>query len=253
MRSPISRRTFAGTIALTTIAGCLTSEPSEDGEDEEEADGSDGSNGEGSNQSNEWESSPEAEDVTFESTDGTRIEGAVYGDSDCGVVLTPQINRDRESWEEYAQYLADEGYLAVAINEDEDDRPGSVLGATRYLTEERDARRVVLLGASSGGEASVIANARAEIDAVAGVVALSPGGGTDYASDLRGRKLFVVAEDDDERFVQTTREIHERAPEPKELQVYSGSEHGQELFETDHREDLQERTVALVDAACRDD
>lgn len=248
MRTLLSRRAVIGSVgAALSVAGCLdSSDPS-------------GSTGEQANDSTEDQAneanaseagSSETEEVTFQSTADTEIEGTVYGSSDCGVVLTPQINLDRESWEEQARRFVENDYLALAIDEDEDNRPESVLGAARYLTEDRDLQRIVLIGASSGGEASVVANARADTDAVAGVVALSPGGGTESAADLQGQKLFVVAEDDDERFVQTTEELHERAPEPKQLRMYSGSEHGQSLFDGDHQEDLLERILTLVASAC---
>lgn len=258
VKEVLSRRGFLGTAGLSlslTLAGCLDSSDSSDSTDSPEgssdASGENSTNASGSANESDRTDASEPGDVTFESTTGTELEGTIYGEGRCGVVLTPQINLDRESWSEQARRLADEGYSALAIDEDEDDRPGSILGAVRHLTEERGTERIVLVDASSGGEASVVANARAETDAVAGVVAISPGGGADRAADLRGRKLFVVAEDD-ERFVRTTEELHEQAPEPKELRTYSGDEHGQGLFETEHGGDLLGRILALVDAACEE-
>ena len=261
MKRALSRRTFVGTIGvLFTLAGCLNSsesagEESPDSSGDGSSDASepteeDSAEEEPAEEESEGSDASEPEDVTFESTAGTTVEGTIYGEGGCGVVLTPQINLDRESWTEQARQLADDGYLALAIDEDEDNRPESVLGAVDYLMGERETERIVLIGASSGGEASVVANARAETDAVTGIVAISPGGGTERASDLQGRKLFVVAEDDDERFVRTTEELHEQASDPKELRIYSGSEHGQDLFETEHGEDLLEGIVTLVEEAC---
>lgn len=252
-------------LGIIGTAGCLEDEsPEESGGDEEEtstdANAADGENmsDEGDTTDVEDEASEETDtpdedgpqDMSFQSTNGVELMGTIYGDGECAIVLTPQINRERGSWEPQATQLADKEYITFAIDVDEDDRPASILGAVQYLQAEHEINRVILIGASIGGEASVIANAHTESDTVRGVVAISPGGGTDYAADLTGQKLFVVAEEDEERFIETTETLHETAPEPKELQIYSGDAHGQGLFETEHSDDLFQRIVNLVEEAC---
>lgn len=187
-------------------------------------------------------------DVTFQSTAGTEVAATRYGDGDCGVVLVPQINLDRGSWKPQASALAERGYLALAIDEDPENRWQSALGAAQYLRSEAGVSRVVLIGASSGGEAVVRATANAELS-IAGVVTLSAGGGADVAGELEGEKLFVVSEDDDDRFVRVARKLHDGASEPKTLKVYAGSAHGQGIFES-HGDDLRNRLYGLVDRAC---
>lgn len=190
------------------------------------------------------------ETVTFQSTADTRVTGTVYGGSACGAVMVPQINLDRESWRPQAERLARMGHTALAIDEDPDNRAESALGALRYLRQEEGVERVLFVGASSGGEAVVRANARATSGVVQGVVTLSAGGGTEAAEQLRGQKLFVVSENDDERFVRVAKQLHENAPDPKELQIYSGSAHGQGLFETKHADNLLNRLFGIVEDVC---
>lgn len=188
--------------------------------------------------------------VTFTSRAGTDVTGTLYGTGNCAIVLVPQINLDRESWRPQAERLADAGHLALAIDEDEENRAASVLGAVDYLRSERSVTRVVLMGASTGGEAVVVANATADDGAVDGVIALSAAGGADRAADLQGRKLFVVALGDEDRFVQTARELHENAPDPERLITYDGSAHGQGLFDSTHGEDLWTEISGLVESVC---
>lgn len=190
------------------------------------------------------------ETVSFDAPHGTTIDGSLYGDGDCGIVLVPQINLDRGSWSEQANTLTEEGYLVLAIDEDPDDRVNSILGAVDYLTDEHSITQSVLIGASSGGEAVVKANATAPNRPIAGTVAISPGGGADQAADLQGRLLFAVSRGDDSRFVETTRQLHQNAPDPKELAEYDGSAHGQDIFDTDHGDDLMERITNLLSSAC---
>lgn len=192
------------------------------------------------------------ETVQFQSTAGTEVTGSLYGGRDgaCGVVLVPQINLDRGSWQPQAERLAGIGHLVLAIDEDPNNRAESARGALKYLRRTVGVDRILLVGASSGGEAVVRADARAETGTVQGLVTLSAAGGVDVAEDLQGRKLFVVSENDDDRFVRTAKQLHEKAPEPKALKIYSGSAHGQGIFDTTHGDDLADRLFGLVEDVC---
>jgi dienelactone hydrolase len=164
-------------------------------------------------------------------------------------VLVPQINTDRGSWRPQAEAIAGMGHLALAIDEDTDDRAASVRGAIAYLRGAGGVSTVVLVGASTGGEAVVVADATAGAP-VDGTVTLSAAGGADRASDLRGRTLFVVSEDEEDRFVRVARELHQGAPEPTDLVVYDGSAHGQGLFASGHDEALRDRLRTLLSEVC---
>lgn len=250
--------TSGSLLGAIAVAGCLQDDGDEDGETtttiegttaEETGDGDDGTT-----QADETTEETTVGDrpavVTFDAPHGATIEGTLYGRGDCGVVLVPQINLDRGSWEGDAKRLADQEYLVLAIDEDPDDRPSSVRGAIRYLREQHDVSSLVLIGASSGAEAAVIANANSDKEEVDGTIALSPGGGEEYASELQGSTLFVVSEGDDERFVRVTKELHNNAPHPSELITYPGSAHGQGILESEHGEDLRTRIVEFVQSAC---
>lgn len=246
------RRFLAATAAVggaLGVAGCL-GEESGNGTG---GNGSGGGSGAGGNATGTPAPTPtgdgEPVDISFEAPHGATIEATAYGDGDCGVVLVPQVNQDRGSWQHQAMALADMGHLALAIDEDPDDRPSSVRGAIRYLREEVGVSTVVLVGASSGGEAVVVANA--ETDAtVDGTVTLSAAGGAGRASELQGRTLFVVATGDEARFVATARELHEKAPEPTELVEYDGSAHGQGLFDSAAGDDLRGRLESFLSDVC---
>ena len=198
-------------------------------------------------------SEPES-DVTIEidAEDGEAtdsIEGLTYGSDDapCGIVFVPQINLNRTSWKTQAEALTGDDRFGLAIDPDEN-RSRAIRGSLEYLRTTVGVEHVVLVGASVGGEAAVVA-AAADGD-VDGVVALSPGGGTERASDMSARSLFVVAEGDDDRFVETARTLHENAPEPTRLEVLSGDDHGQRLFETDRGDELETWTDDLIETAC---
>lgn len=186
--------------------------------------------------------------VSFESSAGTTVEGTLYGSGSCGVVLVPQINMDRESWAPQAERLAERGWVALAIDEGEK-RVAAVRAAVGFLIDERGLDKVVVMGASTGGEAAVVAAAK-EGDRVDGVVSLSAAGGAKYASELTGRKLFVASKNDEDRFVRIAKQLHEKAPDPKRLELYAGSAHGQGLFESSHKEELWTAVLDLVETVC---
>ncbi|MBX0324314.1 alpha/beta hydrolase [Halomicroarcula sp. F13] len=187
-------------------------------------------------------------DVSFDTSGGATVEGTLYGAGDCGVVLVPQINLDRESWRPQAERLASNGWLALAIDEGEQ-RVAAVRAAVEFLRSERAVSSVVLVGASTGGAA--IVGAAAEIpDRVDGVVTLSAAGGAERAGALTGQKLFVVSEGDEQRFVDIATRLHDDASDPKRLLTFDGAAHGQRLFESEHSAAVWSAMFDLLGDAC---
>lgn len=262
--SPRRRRFLSRTVVVASAlatAGCLTDAPgdSDDGESTTTAAGADGNTTVNSGTTGETSGSTDTGDstterpptVSFEAPHGATIEATSYGSGECGVVLVPQSNLDRGSWQPQAEMVAEMGQLALAIDEDPDDRAASVRGAIQYLRQQQSVSSIVLVGASTGGEAVVVANA--ETDAtIDGTITLSAAGGADRASALRGRSLFVVSEGDEDRFVRIARELQQGAPEPTELVEYGGDAHGQGLFDSEHGGGLRNRVRTFTAEACTD-
>lgn len=126
------------------------------------------------------------EAVSFRASDGVRIAGRLFGDGPFGVVLGHSIDGDGTEWWNFAEVIADAGHAALAIDFrgycpggdagcSEDGSTGEawrdLLAGATFL-RERGVRDVVLIGASMGGTASVLAAANAR-PGVAGVITLS--------------------------------------------------------------------------------
>lgn len=191
---------------------------------------------------------PVPDDVVFSKPGGGEVSATVYGSGDCGVVLVPQDDMGRQSWDRYARALGASGYRAVAIDEGEERRAAGVAAAVRYLGDELAVETVVVVGASVGGEAAVRASAE-NPDVVDGLVAISPAGGADRAGELTMPTLVVVSEGDDGQFVTTAEELADGADEA-ELVTYDGEAHGQHLLDSPHADDLRSRIDEFVATVC---
>jgi len=188
-------------------------------------------------------------DVVFSKPGGGEVAGTMYGGGDCAVVLVPQVDMDRQSWDQYGKHLAERGYRALAIDEGEDRKAAGVEGAVRFLRNTVGVTTVIVVGASTGGEAAV----RAAVDrpeSVDGVVTISAAGGQDVAGQLTMPTLFVVSEADAQRFVTTAEALVDGAPGETELITLEGDAHGQHLFQSPHAEMLRTRIDRFVEAVC---
>ncbi len=102
--------------------------------------------------------------------------------------------------------------------------------------------RIILVGHSFGG--AVVITAGAESEAVIGVAALSSQSyGTDAAGRLSPRPLFLGHGTADEVLSdRCSRDIYQRAKEPKRLALYPGCRHGLDQC----REDLDRDLLAWI-------
>jgi pimeloyl-ACP methyl ester carboxylesterase len=120
--------------------------------------------------------------VRFDDGDGGSIAGVLVGDGPVGVVLSHEMNADACNWLPYGVVLADKGYRVLAI-----DLPGfgasatssssarvgpAVLAAAAYLAQQ-GSTGIVLMGASLGGTASIVAAGDPGTTPIKGVVTLS--------------------------------------------------------------------------------
>lgn len=191
-------------------------------------------------------------DVVFSKPGGGEVAATLYGEGDCGVVLVPQIDMDRQSWDRYARRLADAGYRAIAIDEGESRKAAGVAAAVDYLRNEVGVESVVVIGASSGGAAAVRAAAD-DPDAVDGLVTLSAAGGADVADQLEPPAMFVVATGDAEEYVTTAETLAAAVPGEGDLVTYEGDAHGQALLESPHADAIRSRIGVFLEEVCGSD
>jgi pimeloyl-ACP methyl ester carboxylesterase len=193
----------------------------------------------------------QTEVVQFHSPKDGLVRGVVVGRGQVGVVLAHQAGGSLCQWLRYANRLRDEGREVLAFTFVGADKPGEVNAAAAELAR-RGLARTLLIGASMGGTAALVAASGAG-PGVVGVASLSgPAFYEDMNADSAVRKLsipalFMVAEDDSQ-FVVSARNLYAAcASAQKQLEVRPGSDHGVDLVGTGGPNDqLLEQWIAKV-------
>lgn len=210
------RAAVVAIMALLVVSGCGTSGPNE---------------------------ARRGDPIRFTSDDGVELAGELRGDGDVGVVLAHMFPTDRTSWSSFATDLADRGFRTLTFDfrgygdsEGERDIPEiwrDVVAAVRALREE-GATRVVVVGASMGGTAVLLAAVQEPVDAVVTLSAPSTFMGLTAPPEILAGvsvpKLFVAA-DGDGTAAQTAQMFYAQSPPPKRVEIVTGTEHGTDLLE----------------------
>jgi pimeloyl-ACP methyl ester carboxylesterase len=192
-----------------------------------------------------------SEAVTFESSDGVRLEGRLFGDGTSAVVLSHMRPADQSSWYPFAERLADDGYLVLTYNfrgycpggdagcSDGEPDVGQlwrdVLGAIDFVTD-RGATSVSLVGASMGGTASLVAAAQGGDDVQAVVTLSAPASIEGLVADgptlsrITAGKLYIAGVGDASA-ARDAETLWAQSPPPKGgLQIVPADEHGTDLL-----------------------
>ena len=198
--------------------------------------------------------------ISFPTSDGGLVYADQYGKGDRGVVLAHGGRFNKESWGKQALLLAGAGFLVLAIDfrgegqsrggmqglSPDEGRQLDVLAAVQYL-RKTGAKSVSVVGASMGGDYAAEA-AEAEPAEIDRLVLLASGAYTPLIR-MKGRKLFILARDDenaDGPRLPRIREQYEKASEPKDMVILDGSAHAQFIFQTNQGERLMSEILRFL-------
>jgi pimeloyl-ACP methyl ester carboxylesterase len=188
--------------------------------------------------------------VSFRSTDGVRLSGRLFGHGSVGVVLSHMLPADQTSWWDFASDLADRGYTALTYDfrgycpgGDAGCSGGSrdisaiwqdVLGA---VDEVRSAGTtgVVLIGASMGGTASLVAASKPGADVQAVITLSAPTSIEGLVADaetlatVTAAKLFIAG-NGDAQAADAAETLFDSSPQPKRVDILTSTDHGTDLL-----------------------
>lgn len=195
--------------------------------------------------------------ATFQSEDGITLGGTLYGSGRVGVVLSHMFPTDQTSWGGLAQKMADLGYLVLTYDfrgygqsggQVQIDQIDKDLRAAVAFIRQQGAEKVVLMGASMGGTATV--KIAAEDPGIAAVVVWSSPlafrGLTAELSEAAAftmPALFLGAEADP--VTADTQRMSEAAPNA-ELFIYGGDSHGTFALEIPQGTEVETKLLSFI-------
>lgn len=184
---------------------------------------------------------------TKTNTGNAAVTGHLYGSGDIAIIFSNMDTNDQNEWIPIIPDLISTEYLGLtyAYTEQRDDQSGTLEEVISFVCD-MGIPKIVLIGASRGGVASIKLAARhTDNDSIAGVVAISPRieyeGTVFYSNEeleaIRVPKLLINTDrdegaDDNRKMINIFRE-------PKELLFYSGDAHGTELFDKERESIIQ--------------
>ncbi len=202
--------------------------------------------------------SDHARSVFFRTTDGVKLAGVILGKGTKGVTLAHQSRGDLCIWMPFARTLARAGYLVLPFDfrgygasksGKRPDFPADVAAAGRAL-RAGGAKKVVYLGASLGGTASLAAATLAP--APAGIISLSgpaafgsmDGAGAVGKVDV---PLLLVAAKGDTAFSGDQQIVYDAAlTADKQVVIVSGFDHGVDLVAYEARARVKSLIFAFL-------
>lgn len=184
-----------------------------------------------------------ARTVNFTTSDNIELDGLLYGQGKTMVICSHMRGTDKDIWVRSGipQRLAVLGYQVLAYDfrgNGDSQGPADLwsldvdLRAAVDFAHQQGASKIVLMGASMGGTASLKV---ASEDAATAVISLSGpqnymlNNSDDEIKALNIPKLFMASQDD-EPFVTDARHMYEIASQPKEMFIYPGNNHGTDIF-----------------------
>jgi pimeloyl-ACP methyl ester carboxylesterase len=207
--------------------------------------------------------------VSFAAADGVTVAGHRFGTGPTAVVLSNMGDNDETDWQRFAPTLAalpGPGYSVLTYSYRYPPRVRSLTapmargavddlrGAVAFARAQ-GAQRVILIGASLGGMLTAKVAGALAVDGA--VIMAAPADRRDF--DLRVEdaelaaiavpKLFVVSDADPTVAPAQTRQLYDRAPEPKRWQSFPGTAHGTRLLATAAGQDVGRLLAEFVTGA----
>lgn len=192
---------------------------------------------------------PAVDDDTFTNvripSDGAELVANLFGALPVRrcALLCHGANWDAAGWTEIAPRFVERGLAALALNlrgyggssgrTTKDSAVVDVRNASAWL-RGHDVDEVVLVGASMGGRAVLVASASVEPECVVSISAPVREIDDAEAGRIRGRKLFICAENDSLGAARAVRRAFGAAAEPKTLRLLPGREHSRAIFGGKH-------------------
>lgn len=191
------------------------------------------------------------------------LQADLYGELPArrAVILVHGRDWDGSGWRDIAPRFVARGVTAVALNlrgydgssgRTEDYVPPAPwtpvvdLAATKALLRERGTREIALVGASLGGHAVLASSIDGDAECVVALSAPVTPTPDELMRRVRGRTLFVCADEDALGAAPNVLRAFGAVSGPKALLMFGGKEHSRGMFEAPYGDEVLTATVEFV-------
>lgn len=197
----------------------------------------------------------------FTTEDNVTLNGQIIGQGRTAIIFSNGKQVSKISWQPIAQQLAGHGYLCLLYDyrgippsrgRNDPDQRDRDLRAAVEVAHARGATSLVLVGSSFGG--TLTAALAAQVRPTATVILSAPlsdgaiGVSDDDVRALAMPKLFMASRDDT-RYVGSVQHMYEVSPQPKQIGIYPGANHGDAILTAaDTGEAAMRHLVAFLQA-----
>lgn len=194
----------------------------------------------------------------FTTDDGVTLNGQIYGTGKTALIFSNGRGVSMNLWESVAQTMADRGYMTFlydyrGVGQSQGiDNPAqreNDLRAAIASARAHGASKLVLIGSSFGGLLSGSVATEAQVAAI--ILASAPlrDSGISLSDEkLRGLVMpkLLIASQNDSSFASDTQHIYDLSPQPKQIVIYPGKQHGTTIFSLEHSADSMQRLTAFL-------
>jgi hypothetical protein len=175
--------------------------------------------------------------------DKKAVNGKLYGHGDIAIIFSNMDTNEQNEWNPIINDLISDRFIGLTYNYPEHmDDQSEILEEIISFACGLGAKKILLIGASRGGVASIKVAARhVNNNSIIGIVAISAPieyeGIVFYSNDeLRGIKIpKLLLNSEKDSGAEDNLKMLDIFSEPKELFLYSGDAHGTELFKYERK------------------
>jgi dienelactone hydrolase len=197
----------------------------------------------------------------FTTQDNVTLNGQIIGQGKTAIIFSNGKEIPKFFWQPVAQQLAGRGYLALlydyrgippSLGRNDPDQRDRDLRAAVEVARARGATSFVLVGSSFGGTLTAAIAAQAHPAAIVILSAPLADGAFSVSEDalraLAAPALFMVSQGDT-RYVGAVQHMYEMSPQPKQIHIYPGKNHGDAILTTpDSGDAAMRQLVAFLQA-----
>jgi pimeloyl-ACP methyl ester carboxylesterase len=179
--------------------------------------------------------------LTKANTKNKSVNGKIYGSGHIAIIFSNMDTNDQNEWSPIISEIITDRYMGLTYDYPEHMNDQSeILEEVISFVLNLGVKKIVLIGASRGGAASIKVSTRhVNNDSIVGIVAISAP--IEYeetvfysSEELRGIKIpKLLLNSEKDGGAGDNRKMHEIFSEPKELLLYSGDAHGTELIDNE--------------------